>query len=272
MSNRLLKTAFGTARELAEYSDIPNAKKMWELLGGDAKHFQTSKKVSGMPWSVELRYKASETIIKNIRNKEGIKQTIEMASGFTPHALNLLGKKVLNNYIESDFDANIKRKKFINNVLGNGLNIQYVSGNLFSKITWNKIESKLNPGKVIIFSEGFIVYTTKQERNELSELIKPLLKKRGGYFVFEDSIRFQADFLKNKNFNLFFKKLSIVNGKKLNLISQEEMIAEWMSRGFKVEREAIKNIRLKSESLRPEFVDDVKLLKKNYRMWKLSLM
>lgn len=269
-AKEIYKTAMGTVRDLAFYTDIKGAEQIWRLLSGEEKDENFSKKTKGKPHLVELRYKMSDQIIRSLAETEGVGQAVEIASGFTPHALELLGGGVLSNYIESDLLVNTVKKQELYDEVGQGLPVIYVPGNIYEKETWDEIEVKLADGPVVIFSEGFMLYSTAQERDKLANLVRPILQKHGGYFVFEDSTRFHPEFIEYPNFRPFFDKLAKSSQRDMGAVSQEDMAKEWEDRGFKIER-VPENIPLSSESKLPDLADEITLIKDNYKMWKLSL-
>lgn len=265
-AEEIYKTAMGTIMDLALYAGIPGAKEIWESLEDEG----FSGKVSGKPHLLELRYKMSEKVIKESAEKEGIRQAVEIASGFTPHAVELLKNTgILTKYVESDFPINTNKKREIMKKLFPELPIDFVPGNIFEDSTWLQIEEKLNEGPVAIFTEGFILYTTQEERERLAKFIKKILEKHGGYFMFEDSMRYHPE-LKNSNFQAFLARLSQVSQREMNAITQEEMEREWRERGFEVER-IPENIPLVSEKEIPVTNDELEVTRKNFKMWKLSL-
>jgi hypothetical protein len=135
-----------------------------------------------------------------------------------------------------------------------------------------EIEEKLRLGPVVIFSEGFMLYTTKEERNRLSELVRPVLEEHGGFLVFEDSMRYHPE-LKNESFGSFLEKLSKATGRDLSYITQEEMEQEWVDRGYVVDRVS-EDIPLESEKSLPlsgPDLDNLNMVKAVHRAWRLSL-
>ena len=265
-TEEIYKTAMGTIMDLATYAKIPGAKEIWELLEDEG----FSSKVSGKPHALELRYRMSEKIIKDLAELDGVTQAVELASGFTPHAVELIKNTgTLSKYVESDFPINAKKKQEIMSEIYPELPIDFVPGNVFEEETWVKIEKSLNDGPVVIFSEGFIIYTAESERDQLAAYVKSILEKHGGYFVFEDSMRYHPE-LKNPNFKVFLDRLSAVSQREMNAITQEDMQQEWENRGFVVER-VPEDIELVSEKELPPTNDDLEITKKNFKMWKLPL-
>ncbi len=269
-ADEIYKTAIGTVEGLAIFTDIEPAKQIWKLLGGTEENESFSRKTAGKPHLVELRYKTSDKVIRDLAETENVRQIVELASGFTPHAQELLSSNVVGSYIESDLPINTAKKREINTTLNPDLPIAYAPGNVYDHEVWVDIESKLKEGPILVFSEGFMLYTTKAERDKLSDEVKLLLENHGGHFMFEDSTRFHPEFISHPNFKPFFDKLSQGSNRDLGAISQEEMTREWEERGFVVER-VPEDVDLSSEDQLPELVEEIDLIKKNYKMWKLSL-
>lgn len=269
-TDEIYKTALGTVEGLARFTDIKLTKKVWKILGGEEENKSFSEKTAGKPHLVELRYKMSDSIIRELSETENVKQAVELASGFTPHALELLESGVLNNYIESDLPINSTQKKEVNAAINPEISVSYASGNIYNSVAWEEIASQLKDGSVVIFSEGFMLYSTKEERDILANEAKSILEKHGGYFMFEDSTRFHPEFIDHPNFKPFFDKLAQVSNRGLGAISQEDMTEEWLQRGFDVDRIS-ENVHLSIESKLPEFSEEIELVKENYKMWKLSL-
>jgi O-methyltransferase involved in polyketide biosynthesis len=251
-------------RELAKNSNLPFVKKAYEIIGGDKLYENI---FSGMPHLVEMRYLASEKLITDMVNSGEVAQVVELASGLTPHAVSLSRNlQGLKRYVEVDYRVNIIKKKELNDKLGANADMRYVAGDLFKKSTWEKIEESLGDGKVLIFSEGFMLYMeNKDDRDKIAENFKGTLEKHGGYFVFDDSLRYHPEFQTEPSIREFLGNL--IKG---DTISQEELTMEWENRGFNVERIPEDN-PLSCESVLPNKKEEIALLKKHLKLWKISL-
>jgi hypothetical protein len=253
-----------TIRELAINTDIPFAKEAYEAIGGD----ETWEGIfSGMPELVEMRFLASEKLISQLIQSGEASQAVELASGLTPHAASLSKRNPdLKKYIETDFRVNLLRKKELNKKLNVDIDLRYVAGNLFEKETWENIEKNLDPGKVLIFSEGFMLYmSSEDDRTKLAENFKGILESHGGYFIFDDSLRYHPEFLIDPDVKDFLGKL--IKGE---TVEQDELTKEWEERGFVVER-IPEDSELSCENKFPDKKNEIALLKKHFKLWKLSL-
>lgn len=262
-SNDIYQSA-ATIRELAKNTNIPFAKEAYEALGGDG---VWENLFSGMPHLVEMRYLASEKLITDLIASGKVSQVVELASGLTPHAVSLSKKSPgLKKYVEVDYRVNILRKKEMNEALGITKNVEYVSGDLFDPLTWDKIDNNLGEGNAIIFSEGFMLYMKDAaERSKLANNVRRVLEKRGGYFVFDDSLRYHPEFQTDPLIKDFLGTL--IKGE---TIGQEELTKEWEERGFVVER-VPEDSDLSCERTLPDKQQEINLLKSHFKLWKLSL-
>ena len=223
---------------------------------------------SGMPHLVEMRYVASEKLIAEIITSGKASQVVELASGLTPHAISLSRQlPSLKKYVEVDYRVNVLRKQEMNGKLGVETNVGYVAGDLFDPKTWEKICANLDGSGVIIFSEGFMLYLkNRDERTQIATNVRHLLEKRGGYFVFDDSLRYHPEFQTDPSIKGFLGNL--IKGE---TISQEELTKEWEERGFLVER-VPEDSPLSCESTLLDKQEEINSLKEHFKLWKLSLV
>jgi len=189
MAREISRTSFGTINELGAYTDVPYAQELASGLGLKKEEYIKS----GMPFWVELRYKCSDRILVDLIDQQGIKQIVELASGFTPHAINLVDKYPDIKYVEVDYGAELKQK-IVESVRPDINRVEYVAGNFLNDDTQNKIESSLEPGPVALFSEGLMMYLDEEARAKLGGFIKRILAKHGGAFFFEDNTTFNPEF------------------------------------------------------------------------------
>lgn len=243
MSREILKTSFGTCQELGEYSDIPFAKEL--SFGLDIKEEDRIK--SGMPFWVELRYKCSDRLLRQLIEEKGIKQVVELASGFTPHALNLMDDYHDLKYIEVYYGAGVK-EKIVQGVRPDINRISYVQGDFLSENIQNEIQAKLNSGPVSIFSEGLMMYLDEEKRAKLGTFVKKILTQHGGVFFFEDNTTFNPDFRQRIGpiIAQLHKNLATAGKTSTHQKSwtQQQIAQEFKAMGFDIERIPEKGVSL----------------------------
>jgi len=243
MSREILKTSFGTCQELGEYSDIPFAKELSSGLNLE----EEERIKSGMPFLVELRYKCSDRLLRQLIEERGIKQVVELASGFMPHALNLAEDYPDLKYIEVDYGARIK-EKIAQTIKPDIDRISYIEGNLLAEKTQNEIQTKLSSGPVAIFSEGLMMYLSEEDRAKLGSFVKEILTQHGGVFFFEDNTTFNPDFRQRIGpiIAQLHKKLASAGKTSTHQKSwtQQQVTQEFETMGFDIERMAERDVTL----------------------------
>ncbi|NEP14314.1 MAG: hypothetical protein F6K14_29790 [Symploca sp. SIO2C1] len=227
-------TAYITIAALAKNTSIPYCREIIQnIIAENKADLVEINSSSSLHYLVELRYKTSEKIIR-----EGeYQQVIELGAGLTPHALNL--QQTVTNYIEVDLAENSHLKRRIVQKLEPSLTVHYVAGDIFASSTWSKLKGLVKPGvPVAIFAEGFLIYSSQEQRQFLGEQIREILADNGGMFFMEDSLRFHPEVQeipKIKNFTIALSNRS-KNTNYSKSITQEDLTKEWHDMGLIVKR------------------------------------
>ncbi len=274
--DKVFPTAFITARCFAEQTNIPNAKELYTSFCDQMGFVKGENEPDQIdtPHFMELRYLSTEKVIREAVEKGEVEQVVELASGFTPHSVNLLNsEKGIRNYIENDFAVNLDvKKKAVNNFVG-GIPVAFIPGNAVAPETWGKIEAQLGDGPVAIFCEGLMMYLSREQQVEFFNNIKEVLKKRGGFFMHEDILKYHPELKENPKFARITNKLKAISSNTAldEIFTQEGVTQFYESQGFTVER-VPEDVPLSINSY-PEHVreDATELQKAGFQMWKLSL-
>ena len=227
-------TAYRTIAALAKNTSIPYCREIIQGIIEDNKaELVETNSSSSLPYLVELRYKTSEQIIR----EGGYQQVIELGAGLTPHALNL--KQTVTNYIEVDLEENSRLKRSLVQGLEPSLTVDYVAGDVFDSHTWSILRSLIKPGlPVAIFAEGFLIYSSQEQRQFLGEQIRAILAEHEGLFFVEDALRFHPELQripKIKQFTIDLTNRS-KNTNYSEALTQEALTQEWQDLGFIVNR------------------------------------
>ncbi len=269
-------TAFMTARCFAEQTQIPNAKELYKIF---LEKSGLEKEINALgdirtPHFMELRYLMTEKILRSSLENGEISQVIELASGFTPHSINMLStEQEIETYIENDFAVNLKMKQLAVNDFISGIPVVFIPGNVVDSTTWSKFEGQLEDKPVGIFCEGLMMYLSRDAQVKLLKNVKELLTKYGGYFMHEDILKYHPELKENPRFNRITSQLKKVSGAGAldESFSQEDITKFYEEQGFSVERveeKAELSIDTYPEDVRE---DAVELLNAGFKMWKLSL-
>ncbi len=272
--DRVAPTAFMTARSFAEQTNIPHAKELYEAFLAKAGFIKGENELKAIdtPHFMELRYLSSEKVIKEALEKGEIGQIIELASGFTPHSVNLLTSEPnIETYIENDFLVNSKVKQEVINEFIGGIPVKFIPGNILEGDTWERFEKHLGEKPVAIFCEGLMMYLSREQQIELFSRVKKLLKKYGGFFMHEDMLKYHPELKDDPRFSWIVPMLKSVssNTALTESYSQEDLTRFYEEQGFKVER-VPEDVPLSLERY-PEQAENAKTLQQAFKMWKLSL-
>lgn len=274
--DKVFPTAFITARCFAEQTNIPNAKELYasfcEQMGfvkGENEPDQIDT-----PHFMELRYLSSEKVIKEAAEKGEVDQVVELASGFTPHSVNLLTTEGgIKNYIENDFAVNLDvKKEAVNNFIG-GIPVAFVPGNAVEAATWERIDAQLADSPVAIFCEGLMMYLSREQQIEFLNNIKSILKKRGGFFMHEDILKYHPELKENPRFARITNKLKAISSNTAldESFTQESVTKFYEELGFVVER-VPEDVPLSIDSYPEHTRENARELQTaGFQMWKLSL-
>lgn len=274
--DRVFPTAFITARCFAEQTNVPHAR---ELYNAFIEKMDIAKEVSELkpidtPHFMELRYLSSEKIIREALKAGEIGQVIELASGFTPHSINLLmSESGIKRYIENDFPVNSKiKQEVVNNFIG-GIPVMFIPGNILDDETWEKFEEQLVDTPAVIFCEGLMMYLSREDQIVLLDKIKKILKKRGGFFMHEDILKYHPELKQNPRFASITSQIKSASGNSAldEVFTQEGIRKFYEEQGFFVER-VDEDVPL-SIDIYPEHAREnaKELLEAGFKMWKLSL-
>ncbi len=274
--DQVFPTAFITSRCFAEQTDIPNAKELYASFCDQMGFVKGENEPDQIdtPHFMELRYLSTEKVLKEAVKNEGVTQVVELASGFTPHSVNLLTSvEGINNYIENDFAVNLDvKKKAVNDFVG-GIPVAFVPGNAVEQETWEKIEAQLTDEPVAIFCEGLMMYLSRDQQIEFFNNIKEVLKKKGGFFMHEDILKYHPELKENPRFARITNKLKAISSNTAldEAFTQEGVTQFYESLGFVVDR-VPEDVPLSIDSYPEHTRENARELQTaGFQMWKLSL-
>lgn len=274
--DKVFPTAFITARCFAEQTNIPHARELYDAFiekMGFAKEISELKPID-TPHFMELRYLSSEKIIREALEAGEIGQVIELASGFTPHSVNLLtSESGIKKYIDNDFPVNSKiKQEVVNNFVG-GIPVLFVPGNILDGKTWEKFEEQLGNEPVAIFCEGLMMYLSREDQIVFLNNIKKILEKQGGFFMHEDILKYHPELKQNPRFARITSQLKSISSNSAldEVFTQEDIQKFYEEQGFVVDR-VDEDVPLSIDTYPEHTRENAKeLAGAGFKMWKLSL-
>lgn len=171
---------------------IPFAKEAAGMIWGDESILLTQEKLSSIGFIKRLfHFEKRYLSIDNALSETGIKNVIELSSGFSFRGLSMCKDPEVF-YIDTDLPEIIENKKailieltrkFCNYPIDN-LYLQILNaldGNAFSEII-----KHFPSGPIAIVNEGLLVYLNDDQKKKVCSIIYDLLKERGGYWITAD--------------------------------------------------------------------------------------
>ncbi len=162
------------------FTDIPYEKDIYKLL---TKYIRKEiKNVSlnkNLATEIEARYKLTNRLL----DKSNIKQVLELASGYVSRGIIYSQKGY--NYIEMDLPKIVNtKKKIIDDLNINTLgNLKIVDGNALRYSDFERCNSMLNSGEVVIINEGLFRYLSFSEKARVAQNIYKILQEHGGIWI-----------------------------------------------------------------------------------------
>ncbi|HVA83025.1 MAG TPA: class I SAM-dependent methyltransferase [Candidatus Aquilonibacter sp.] len=136
--------------------------------------------------AVEARTQGIDQAIR----KEGVRQVIELAAGFSPRGMQFTADPTFT-YVETDLEETIIQKSQIaQSILQSQKifrpNLYFYVANALSLSHLRDAREPLGPQKLAVVSEGIFNYLTMDERRILSQNIKHTLNLYGGAWMLSD--------------------------------------------------------------------------------------
>ena len=187
---KIQKTA-STLYDLMEHTDLKYCKEIATFIiekTGDSIEARIS--TENFMALVVSRFYTNHQLLELMAKRYGKElQIIELGAGFSPHFLNL--DLNINKYIEVELEENSRLKEEITKKLTDKNNIYFVSGDILSEKTWNKIQGNIDTQKpVLIFCEGVIAhYFNSEQKETVAAFAKKIMVANGSCFVIDDTLR-----------------------------------------------------------------------------------
>lgn len=206
------------------------------------------------------RFEARYKLINKLLKQSGIKQVLEIASGFSPRGIEIAQNHEFK-YVEMDLPENAAAKRKITDKIITKHKIE--TGNLFigegdglNFKDLNKVISNLDETQpVAVITEGLLRYLNFKEKTLLSRNIHKLLEKFSGIWIASDTI------LRSDSQSWYSLSKQSLNNKyahtELNLFkSSKEFKDFFQENGFSVENHKITEIKKLSSLKKLEITED----------------
>lgn len=191
----IIPTALHTAYPLI-FTDITYSQEIFNQLAKNG--FEDEFKNDKLVFELEARHKLIDKFVK----ESGVKQILEIASGFTASGLNICKEDEKIKYVEFDLPQVIRKKKqILKSITTLPNNMFFVEGNA---LNYNDLEKTLKyfdlNKPIVVVNQGLLRYLDFNEKQIVTENIHKIISKKNGLWITCDFT--PAKFIQSQNKNL----------------------------------------------------------------------
>lgn len=200
----IIPTALHTAYPLI-FTDIPYSQEIFDKLSENG--FADSLKNDKLAFELEARHKLIDKFVK----ESGVKQILEIASGFTASGLNICRDDKDVKYIEFDLPKVIQKKKqILSEITQIPNNMFFVEGNALRSKDFEKVAEIFDLTKpVAVINQGLLRYLNFEEKQQVTENVYNIISKNNGIWITCDFT--PAKFIQTQDKNLSEKSTNDYN-------------------------------------------------------------
>jgi len=181
---------------LKGHTNIPFARQTAELIQNPDKYIPDFNNQNLTFWARTVHFESRYWSIDQLLDELPVRNILELSSGFSFRGLGKIKHKEVH-YIDTDLPEVIATKKEFIDSLQNG-NTQSVGTldlvplNVLDEEQFQSVVHQFPAGELVIVNEGLLMYLDTTEKEKLCNIIRNILKQRGGYWITADI------YLKNK--------------------------------------------------------------------------
>lgn len=186
--HKISPTAYLTAY-VRQFAEIDYAKEIAESIDSTAIHARfidedKNNNVGKFAALIEGRYRAIEQVRSSFSK---IQQMLELASGLSPRGMILSNNKEIT-FVESDLYTMIQQKQeLVRNLIGEPPNLHFLAIDATTDLHVSRLKKYFQcDQKIIILSEGLLIYLTFDEKQQVFANVKSILQHFGGVWITPD--------------------------------------------------------------------------------------
>jgi O-methyltransferase involved in polyketide biosynthesis len=262
-------------------TNIPFAREAAELMLSPEKYEPDFTNRDIVLWARIVHFESRYWSIDQLLSDIPAKNILELSSGFSFRGLAAIEQNDIN-YIDTDLDNVISVKKGMvarlkaNEHATKG-KLEMMPLNALDEAQFTAAINHFDEGEVVIVNEGLLVYLDTAEKERLCEIIRNILKQRGGYWITADIyVKKEGDYgirIVDK-LSEFFQQHKIEENKFDSFGAAKEFFKK---QGFIIDKEAVPNqskltaLNYLMQSATPEQLTNMRNAEKVHQTWRLRL-
>jgi O-methyltransferase involved in polyketide biosynthesis len=170
------------------FTDIPLSKEMFDALQQEeGETLNSTARASDLIPFFEARYLLTNRILA----KQGTRQVLELAAGFSPRGATMTENSSIN-FLEVDLAEKIRLKKTLvgklvaDKIISERSNLHFLEGNVIDADVFKRAEALLHEDPIVVICEGLLRYLSFTDQEILANHVHRLLQKLGGIWVTPD--------------------------------------------------------------------------------------
>ena len=172
-------------------TELPYARQTAALIKNSDKYIQEAKSQELRTFLMRITHFESRYLsINSLLHDLPINNILELCSGYSFRGLDLVNSSKIH-FIDTDLDAVIENKKQIIKELEKDGNkrvgeLELLSLNALDEQGFQDVVSHFPSGEIAVINEGLLMYLDDSEKEKLCNIIRNILKLKGGYWITAD--------------------------------------------------------------------------------------
>jgi len=225
------------------HTTLPFARQTAELIEYPEKFIPDTEKKDLAFWGRTMHFESRYLSIDQLLSDVPVDNIMELSSGFSFRGLDFTIRKNVH-YIDTDLPDMIARKKDLIDQLEPGQpakrgRLELLPLNALDEKSFKKIVQHFEEGPIAIINEGLLIYLNAEEKERLCQIIRDILKERGGYWITADIYLKVENREINMNLDEKTKKFFEEHQVEANRFESMEQAEDFFKRmGFVIDKEA----------------------------------
>lgn len=168
-------------------TELPFARHTAELIAEPEVFTPDYEQPNPLYWMRVLHFEERYLSVNQLLEDLTIPSVLEISSGFSFRGLDLTQQADCH-FIDTDLPEIIEQKQNILQALPQKPigQLEMLPLNALNQAEFDEVVAHFPPGEIVIINEGLLIYLNQAEKEQLCQIIRNVLEKRGGYWITGD--------------------------------------------------------------------------------------